>query len=87
MIITKSFQDKFGDAAKEEGASKKYNILNSTDRKALRDKVTEMSGINKGENFDSRLTNVAQELEISQTLSPQSASLLKSMDIEVLGVN
>lgn len=87
VIITKSFQDKFGDAAKEEGASKKYNILNSTDRKALRDKVTEMSGINKGENFDSRLTNVAQELEISQTLSPQSASLLKSMDIEVLGVN
>lgn len=87
VIITKSFQDKFGDASKEEGASKKYNILSSIDRKALRDKVTEMSGINKGENYDQRLVNVAQELEIAQTLSPESARLLKAMDIEVLGVN
>lgn len=87
IIITKSFQDKFGDAHKEEGAAKKYNIASPIDRKALRDKVTEMSGINKGENFDMRLTNAAQELEISQTLSPESTRLLKSMDIEVLGLN
>lgn len=87
VIITKSFQDKFGDAHKEEGAAKKYNIVSPIDRRALRDKVTEMSGINKGENYDMRLANVAQELEIAQTLSPESARLLKAMDIEVLGLN
>lgn len=82
-LISKGFNERFDTAA--EGAAKGgYSLSNPQDRIALRDKLTELSGINKGERYDERLTNIAQELEITKSMSQGSANLLKAMDIVVL---
>ncbi len=84
QIISKSYQERFGDEKKAGPESKKFNINNSVDRTTLKNKVTELSGINKGGDTDMRLVKVAQEIEITKNLSIESVNLLKSMDIEVL---
>lgn len=84
-MISKSYSDKFGSDESAGGkASLKYNINNVNDRIALKERLTEMSGIRKGENYDQRLVGFAQEIEMVKDLTDQSINLLKAMDIEVL---
>lgn len=86
-LLTKSYQDRFGDA-KEGGDAKpsnQYNINNKNDRNLLKNKLTEMSNINKGENIDERFVRMAKNLEIAGMLEGSDITLLKSVDIEVVG--
>lgn len=75
-ITTSSYSEKF---EKSEGGSskQKFNLKDKTDRNNLKIAVMELSGINKGENYDKGLVNIAQELELTQTLT-------KSSDIQKL---
>lgn len=85
-IISKSYTNRFNESTEEGGGQSAniYNMNNSQDRIALRDRVTEISGINKGENFDVSLTNIAQEIEIAKSVSPQSLNRLKALNINVV---
>jgi hypothetical protein len=78
--VTKSYSDKFEKSEGGEKAGRKFNLTSKTDRTNLKNHVMELSGINKGEDFDRGLANIAQELELTGTLS-------KASDIEKLLVH
>lgn len=84
-IISKSYSSRFNEDKAEGGAAiKKFNVNSSIDRVALRDKVTELSGIHKSENYDKGLVDIAQQLEIAKSLDTQSIQRLAAMDILVV---
>ena len=85
-IISKSYSTRFGDEKAEGSKSnRKFNIKNASDRITLKNIVTELSGINKGDGqFDVGLTQIASEIEITKSLSPSSLGRLKAMEFEIV---
>lgn len=76
-VITKSYSDKFEKSDNGSVSTKKFNLNNKTDRFNLKAAIMEMSGINKGEDFDKQLVSIAQDLELT-------GSIAKSTDISRL---
>jgi hypothetical protein len=73
-LLSKSYSEKGSFEKSTDGAktNAKFNLKNQADRKSLKAVVMEMSGINKGEKFDTGLVDIAQELELTGTLSKAS---------------
>lgn len=82
-IITKSYSSKFEKSA-DGTVSKKFNLNSKTDRDALKFHLHEISNLNKGENIDNGLVNIAQELELMKGLTPDSAKRLMNKGIELV---
>jgi hypothetical protein len=81
-IVTKSFVEKF---EKSQEGEQTYSISNAASRKALLDKIEYLSGFGKSENFDARLMDIAQNIEIAKSVTPQDLGVLKLHGIEVVG--
>ena len=69
---------------KSENGEVVYNIANSADRVKLGDVLQEMSGINKGGNFDAELMKGAQDLELSKSITGPVVKRLGAAGIKVI---
>jgi hypothetical protein len=74
-LLSKAYTEKF---QKSEDGSPIYNVRSKEDLMSLKKAVQEMSGINKGENFDQGLAKIAQNIEIAGGLSPQDVKVLQA---------
>ena len=80
-VQTERFVERF---AKSEDGKEIYSLNDSKSRKELIDRVTDLSGINKGDGkFDMELANIAQDIEIAKSVSPRQLQKLNSLNIQV----
>ena len=75
--ITKSYSEKFEKSEDGQAAGQKFNLLDKTDRQNLKLQIIEKSGMNQSENFNKDLARIAQEMELTHTIS-------KASDIQIL---
>lgn len=81
-ISTKSFSERF---EKSEDGSAIFNINNKADIKALKSKIENLSGINKGDgNYNAGLMRIAQDLELTKSITPEGLKTLAGYDIKVV---
>lgn len=80
-VGSRSFSERF---EKSEDGKSVYNINNASDRKNLRVKLEDLSGINKGENYDSGLIKIAQDIELTKSIDHKDVIRLDGLGIKVV---
>lgn len=81
-VTTKSYSEKF---EKSTDGKHVYNIQSATDRRNLKLKIEDISGINKGDGkFDQGLMKIAQNLELTKSLQIEELQRLENYDIKVV---
>lgn len=81
-VTTKSFSERF---EKSENGKSIYNLNSKTDRSALKIKLEELSGINKGDgNFNKDLMMIAQDIELTKSVTTSALAKLDAYDIQVV---
>lgn len=83
--IVKSFGNRFNneDGIQDRGGQKTYSLSDKDSRRELINDLSNRSGLSKGKIVDQDLANIASEIEISKSLSPDS---LKRIEREGIGV-
>jgi hypothetical protein len=79
-VTSQRFVERF---AKSEDGKDLYSLSDSRSRQDLVSTLNDLSGIRKGENFDKELVEIAQEIELTKSISARGVQKLNSLNIEV----
>ncbi len=87
-ILNKSYVTSHLEGNENGDKTLTYNIKHNVDRKTLIARLTEESGLNKSDKsqplLNPRLADIAQEIELTKSLEPQSLLFLSGMNIKVV---